>query len=60
MPIGVYVIHVFISLAENLKTRHIDLFWNVDFVNKCIRGEALLHFDIDAIEIDQIVSTMST
>lgn len=37
-------------------TRHVDLFWNVDFASETISGEVLLHFDIVAKEIEQIVS----
>lgn len=47
---------VFILLAENLVTRHIEFFWNVDFTSETVSGEVLLHFDIVANEIDQIVS----
>lgn len=41
---------------ENIVTRHVELFWNVDFNKQTISGEAILHFDIVAKEIDRIVS----
>lgn len=37
-------------------TRHTDLFWNVIFDKQVINGEAVLHFDIVAKEIERIVS----
>lgn len=37
-------------------TRHIELFWNVDFKKETISGEAILHFNIVAKEIEHIVS----
>lgn len=41
---------------ENVVTRHTDLFWNVDFDKQCLSGEAILHFNIVAKEIERIVS----
>lgn len=37
-------------------TKHIDLVWNVDFDKQTISGEAVLHFEIVAKEIERIVS----
>lgn len=45
---------------ENVVTKHIDLFWNVDFNKQTISGEAILHFEIVAREIERIVSTLFT
>lgn len=42
--------------VENVVTRHTELFWNVDFDKQTIGGEAILHFDIVAKEIERIVS----
>lgn len=42
---------------ENVVTRHTDLFWNVNFDKQNISGEAILHFDIVAKEIERIVSS---
>lgn len=39
-------------------TRHVDLFWNVDFDTQTLSGEAVLHFDIIAKEIENIVRTL--
>lgn len=39
-------------------TRHVDLFWNVDFETQTLSGEAVLHFDIIAKEIENIVRTL--
>lgn len=55
----VCVINILSDFVENLTTRHVDLFWNVDFANKTVSGEAVLRFDIVANEIEQIVSTQS-
>lgn len=41
---------------ENLVTRHVDLFWNIDFDTETINGEVVLHFDIVAKEIERVVS----
>lgn len=45
---------------ENVVTKHIDLFWNVDFNKQTISGEAILYFEIVAREIECIVSTLFT
>lgn len=50
------MIFVLSFFLENLITRHADLFWNIDFATETVNGEVLLHFDIIAEEIDQIVS----
>ncbi|XP_031633949.1 uncharacterized protein LOC116347493, partial [Contarinia nasturtii] len=47
------------SEPENVVTRHTELFWNVDFDNQMISGEAILHFDIVAKEIERILLDVS-
>jgi len=44
---------------ENLVTRHVDLFWNVDFASETISGEAHLQFETVAKEIEQILLDVS-
>lgn len=36
--------------------KHVELFWDVDFNKQTISGEAILHFNIVAKEIERIVS----
>lgn len=45
-----------IIILENIVTKHVELFWNVDFNKKTISGEAILHFEIVAKEVERIVS----
>lgn len=46
-------------ILENVVTKHVDLIWDVDFNKQTISGEAILHFDIVAKEIERIVSSCS-
>lgn len=41
-------------------TRHVDIFWNVDFDSQTLSGEAVLQFDIVAKEIESIVRYFET
>lgn len=53
------LISILIS-TENVIIRHVDLFWNIDFKNEIISGEAVLHFDVIAKEIENIVRMINT
>lgn len=54
-----FVFLLFKINLENIVTKHVELLWNVDFNKQTISGEAILHFEIVAKEVERIVSIVS-
>lgn len=50
----VHILFHYLNL-EQVVTRHVDIFWNVDFDSQTLSGEVVLQFDIVAKEIENIV-----
>lgn len=51
---------ILLIIIEQVVTRHVDIFWNVDFDSQTLSGEAVLQFDIVAKEIESIVRYFET